>query len=106
MSQPLAVDEQRLWLALLHTPGLGPRRLLRLLQALGSPAAIIEANMDRLRALGLDGELLANLLRNREADPPWRTLVENDLSWLERDALHLLSWGSPAYPPLLAQTAT
>lgn len=106
MSSTQSIDDSRDWLKLLHTPGLGQRRLLRLLQVLGSPAGIAGATASQLMALGVTGEALANLLRSRDVDYSWLDLVENDLAWLDRASAHLLSWGSAAYPRLLAQTAS
>lgn len=106
MSSTQSIDDSRDWLRLLHTPGLGQRRLLRLLQVLGSPAGIAGATASQLMALGVTGEALANLLRSRDVDYSWLDLVENDLAWLDRAPAHLLSWGSAAYPSLLAQTAS
>ena len=92
-------ERLRDWLRLLHTPGLGPRRVARLLEAFGTPAAALEAGARAWTAAGAGGRPCeGNEITLRE------TGVDADLRWLERDSRHaILTRDDPDYPPLLAQ---
>ncbi|HHH38186.1 MAG TPA: DNA-protecting protein DprA [Sedimenticola sp.] len=84
------------WLTLVRAPGLGGRRLLRLLSACGGPAGIIV----RAEGPGDGGEIPAPArawLRS-----PDRALLERDCRWLEQPAHHLVTLDDARYPPLLA----
>ncbi len=87
------------WLRLLHTPGLGPRRVARLLEAFGTPAAALQADARAWAAADVPGAPRCGAaLATREAG------VEADLAWLERDPRHgILTRDDPEYPPLLAE---
>jgi DNA processing protein len=91
-------ERLRDWLRLLHTPGLGPRRVARLLEAFGTPAAALQADARAWAAAGAGGTpCAAEDIALREAG------VEADLQWLERDSRHfILTRDDPDYPPLLA----
>jgi DNA processing protein len=90
-------ERLRDWLRLLHTPGLGPRRVARLLEAFGTPAAALQADARAWAAAGVasgPGDGIAT----REAG------VDADLDWLARDARHhILTCDDTRYPPLLAE---
>ena len=92
-------ERLRDWLRLLHTPGLGPRRVARLLEAFGTPAAALEAGARAWAAAGAGGRPCeGNEITLREAG------VDADLRWLDRDSRHaILTRDDPDYPPLLAQ---
>jgi len=92
-------ERLRDWLRLLHTPGLGPRRVARLLEAFGTPAAALQADARAWAAAGAGGTPCEGAdIAVREAG------VDADLHWLERDSRHsILTRDDPDYPPLLAQ---
>lgn len=79
-------------------PELGPRRFRRLLDAFGSASAAMSAPAAAWRSLGLpDGcaePRRSALIRERAAQA---------LAWLEQPGQHLLLWGQPDYPALLAE---
>ena len=87
------------WLRLVHTPGLGPRRIARLVRQFGSPGAAVQAGPKawaELRLYPKDPAVPA------DQDP--ETGIARDLEWLAQDSAHqILTWGDPAYPPLLAE---
>ncbi len=86
------------WLRLLHTPGLGPRRVARLLEAFGTPAAALQADARQWTAAGVAGRP-----RSGDATTTREAGVEADLAWMERDPRHgILTRDDPEYPPLLA----
>ena len=87
------------WLRLLHTPGLGPRRVARLLEAFGTPAAALQADARAWAAADTGCRPCTGAeIALREAG------VEADLDWLDRDTRHsILTLDDPDYPQLLAQ---
>lgn len=85
------------WLRLLHTPGLGPRRIQRLLEAFGSPQAALAAPARQWR----DADVGVAPPENPDDDHPG---VAADLAWERADARHrILCRDDPDYPPLLTQ---
>lgn len=86
-------------LALLRTPGVGPRHYLNLLKRFGSPQAVFSRSAADFSGLGLRKETLSSL-----AHPNWK-LVEADLRWLEQADHHCLSQTDPRYPASLLEIA-
>jgi len=84
------------WLTLGRASRLDPRTTLRLLTEFGDAAALCTADEVLLRAHGLSDQAIAELHR------PDRRLLEHDIDWLSSPCRHLLVWGAPVYPPLLA----
>lgn len=99
MSGPDSVAApHRDWLQLTNTPGLGPRRVLRLLEAFGSPVAALAAPDSEWQRAGVDIRMDAEAERTREA------ATEADLAWLDQSPRHhLVCLDDPAYPKLLAE---
>jgi DNA processing protein len=90
---PAAHDTDiRDWLALLHTPDLGPMRLHELLARFGTPRALL----DPIQTPTDSSERL--FIR----PPDWRA-VERDLDWAAQDGNLLLGLDDPRYPPLLKE---
>lgn len=91
-------ERLRDWLRLLHTPGLGPQRVARLLEGFGTPAAALRSDARGWASVGVATAREGDAVSTREAG------VEADLAWLERDDRHhILARDDPAYPPLLAE---
>ena len=97
--EPTANEQNELpdWLRLTHTPGLGPRRMARLLERFGTPDAALAVGPRGWAGLGLLEEALP---------PGWEAQrergVEGDLDWLAKDARnHILTLIDPRYPALL-----
>lgn len=84
------------WLALLHTPTLGPVRLQRIKQS-GISARDLLDNPGIGRTLGLPDKAIQQLKQ-----PDWQA-VERDLRWAEAPHHHILSSDHPDYPPQLKQ---
>jgi DNA processing protein len=92
------MEDPQCWLALAHAPGLHAGQLREWLQQGASPAALPRQSRATLAALGLGRAAVTALLQ------PDAALIAADLAWLaggERRAL--VFWGTPDYPPLLAQ---
>ena len=89
-------QDPKYWLALLRTPGVGPRTFLRIL-AVCTPEQLFT------QARHLPDEL--NLTR-RSIDfiknPDWRS-IDQDLNWLAQPDNHLLTCDDPAYPKQLQE---
>ena len=92
----LSDSEARDWLTLIRTPGAGSGAIAGLLEAHGSPAAVIAAA--GAAGSGLKPAQKDWLRRPDEAQ------LDADCAWLQRPDHHLITLGDPRYPPLLADT--
>ena len=91
------MDELSAWLVLARAPGLHGAQLQALLQHHSSVTALLRASPATLRASGMSDAAVEWLVAHRDLD------VTTDLQWLEEDGHHFVAWGSPLYPPLLAE---
>lgn len=91
------MDELSGWLSLARIPGLHAGHLQPLLTRFGSPRAILTASTAELTAADVRPKLIEALRQHRTA------AIERDRRWLDHTQHHLVTWGSPDYPPLLAQ---
>ncbi len=95
-------NEMRAWLRLMATPRVGNTTARKLLAALGSPEAIVDASVDTLQ--GLVGVPLAMALK--QTPERFEQLLEQTESWLAQGAdRHLVPLGSPHYPQALLEMA-
>lgn len=96
------VDETELigWLTLMQTPGLGPRRIAKLLAAFGSAAAGCSAPPSALRSLGLSEPMIESLLRPDQAS------IAAALRWSEQPQASIITLADPRYPPRLRAIAS
>ncbi|MGZ3182588.1 MAG: DNA-processing protein DprA [Telluria sp.] len=99
-TQPLTDDELTRWLRLAATPGVGPKRVRRLLEAFGSPEAILAADMAALCPF-----LPAGVARALAAAPDEAQLryAEQVLAWRAAPGNAVLILDTPAYSAALAQ---
>lgn len=94
--------EMRAWLRLMATPRVGNATARKLLAALGSPEAVVDASVDTLQ--GLVGMPLAMALK--QTPERFEQLLEQTESWLAQGAdRHLVPLGSPHYPQALLEMA-
>jgi DNA processing protein len=92
-------DQLARWLALHHTPGLGARRKIELLELFGSIEAVFAAGRDRLaHALGERQTVLDALLSGPDA-----TLLATTHEWLSAARNFVVTWADLDYPALLRQ---
>ncbi len=89
----------RYWLVLHRAPGIGARRLRKLLAEFGAPAAVCRATRDQLRACGIRPESIDYL-----ANPDWEA-VECDLNWSAGPGNRIMTCHDPDYPALLSEIA-
>lgn len=92
--------ELRAWLALLLAPGLGPRRVAKLLNAFGGAQAACDASTQALAAAGLSETMIAALRA-----PDAATLAAA-LAWAEHEDATVLTRTDPRYPSRLAEVPT
>ncbi len=96
------VDETELvgWLTLLQVPGLGPRRIAKLLAAFGSAEGACSAPPSALRSLGLSEPMLEALARPDQAS------IAAALRWSEQPQASILTLADPHYPSRLSEIAS
>ncbi|WP_348674839.1 DNA-processing protein DprA [uncultured Abyssibacter sp.] len=93
-------DRRRPWLQLLRTPGLGPVRIQRLLDAFGHPDRALSASPRERERAGIPASVAAAL----DAVP---AAVDDDLRWLDASPdRHLITRDDSAYPEVLLQIPT
>jgi DNA processing protein len=85
------------WLTLVLVPGLGPRRIGKLLGAFGTAQAACAAPAESLRALGMTAPMIEALRK-----PDGRAMAAA-LSWAEHEHANVLTLHDARYPPLLAE---
>lgn len=78
------------------TPGIGPMRLRRLLEHLGSPEQAWNAPVEELIRAGLDDASIAALLETRR-----RLSLDDELGRIHRLGITLLTWEDTGYPERL-----
>ena len=88
------------WLTLIHAPGLGGARLVRLIEECGGPRGVLEAASGQPARLGLEPATLKALLT------PDVQRLEADLAWLELPSRALVTWEDALYPGLLRRIAS
>lgn len=88
------------WLTLVHTRGLGPVLLRKLLAGFGTVDAISSASNSKLADVGVSRKVIDAM---NNVDP---TLIENDLQWSQQgDDRFIITLDSPLYPSLLKEIA-
>ncbi|MDD2892468.1 MAG: DNA-processing protein DprA [Halothiobacillaceae bacterium] len=83
------------WLALIHTPGLGSRRFLRLWERLPDAQGILAAPASLWREAGLNAESMAALRQ------PDQARIDNTLAWLAEAQRALITYDDVRYPDRL-----
>lgn len=96
--QALSVAELRAWLRLADAPGLRPAVLRVLLDAFGSPAALLDAPDDALAAAS--SPAAAQAVRDSLRDD-LDARTDATLAWLDAPGNRIVTFGDPAYPPRL-----
>lgn len=91
-------DETFYALALSLTPGVGNRRLRRLIAECGNPSRVFGLARERLRRFGLSAESRAALLSGRSLKA-----AEEAVAAARQNGIQLLSPGDESYPPLLRE---
>ncbi|HVU64526.1 MAG TPA: DNA-processing protein DprA, partial [Phycisphaerales bacterium] len=99
---PSIDSSARSLLRLTLAPGLGPILIRRAIEAFGSADAVLGATAASLRRVKGIGEVLARQIA--AAIPETDRLADEELALAKTLGVDLLAIGSPAYPPLLAQT--
>lgn len=87
----------RAWLTLLHTPGLGSRRFLRLWEQLPDAQAILGAPASLWREAGLSASMMEALRQ------PDQTRIDNTLTWLSEPGRECITFADARYPARLRE---
>ncbi len=88
------------WLRLVHTRGLGPRLLRKLMVGFGGIDAIASASDSQLINVGLSRKVV-DAMKHIDQD-----LIDADLKWCdEGEDRHILTLESPRYPAMLKEIA-
>lgn len=87
------------WLRLTRLRGIGPVLCKRLLEALGSPEAILQAHPGRLAAVEGIGTIRANQIVT--SAPETFAAAQEELEKAHKHAITLLPFSDPRYPPAL-----
>jgi DNA processing protein len=90
------MDELTAWLVLAHAPGLHAGTLAPLLTRFDSASSLVTAEPAAL----LEAAAQPALIRYLRQDA---VQLSADLRWLDHERHHLVCWGTPAYPMLLAE---
>jgi DNA processing protein len=90
--------DQRLWLALTLTPGLGPTRAKRLVEFFGGVEGVFRASLTELEAAGLPAGAAQSLATGRSIE-----LAQDELAKAARAGIQIVSLDDPEYPPELRQ---
>ncbi|WP_244135451.1 DNA-processing protein DprA [Burkholderia stabilis] len=96
--QVLTTSALRAWLQLAHAPGLSPAVLQALLDAFGSPAALLRASDPAIAAAA--GTAAAQAVRASDRDD-LDARTDAALAWLDAPGNVLVTLNDPAYPPRL-----
>jgi DNA processing protein len=96
---PRQMTDGEAYIALNMVPRIGPVRVRRLLEALGSPAAVLAAPLSRLQSVEGIGPEAAKSLRE------WQSHVDlaGELALVKEFGANVLTLASPDYPALLRE---
>jgi DNA processing protein len=90
------VDALHYWIGFSKVRGIGPQRLKLLLDYFSDIGAAWKANLNDLRAAGLDQRSIAALAKTRE-----QVDLEAEMRRLEAQSVRVLTWEDSDYPTLL-----
>jgi DNA processing protein len=91
------------WLALQTIDGVGDRTLLKLIQAFGSPGAVLTASQDELLRVGCSPELAESVRRGPELTI--RRQIDRQLKLVERLKIRVVTIFDQSYPARLRTIA-
>lgn len=95
---PPSTDTLRYWLALLHAPGVGVTRFLRILEHTDDLPTFFAEQGDSCDKLNITPKLRRYLRK-----PDWRA-VDAALDWAQHPQCHIINLFDPRYPALLKET--
>ncbi|WP_420239715.1 DNA-processing protein DprA [Telmatobacter bradus] len=100
MEQPTAValEDRLAWLALILTPGLGPKRILDAMETLDHPAQIFGLSLTELESLRFPAESVQFLFDGRA-----RSAANNEWAQVAAQGAEILTFSCPHYPERLKE---
>jgi len=98
-TQPVRLDENRLaWLALVLSPGLGPKRILEAVRQLGAPSQIFELPLTSLEGLRFPAQAAQFIF-----DGKARAAAEAEWARVAAQGATVLTYSCPGYPERLKE---
>jgi len=95
-------DRGRSLLALTLVPGLGPVRIARLIESMGSVEAVLGASVSRIASVpGIGNKTATSIAMHMSRSIEG---VDQELERLTDHGAHVVAMGDPHYPPMLAAT--
>jgi len=91
------MDDLHGWLLLNRAPRIGPKTFATILSHFQTPQAFFEASAWR------NPELKLPALASRFLESAGQEQIQEDLTWLEQDSNHLITYHDARYPPLLKE---
>ena len=93
----------RAWLALRAISGVGDSTMLTLVQAMGSPEAVLDASEEALVRVGCHRNLARSICLGPPADT--KRQIDRELRMLERAGMRAVAYGDESYPARLRTIA-
>ena len=97
-SAPALTEERLAWLALALTPQLGPRRILRAVEQIGSPARILSLGLTALEGLHFPAESVRLIFEGNS-----RSAADQEVESLAKTGAGFITFEDPAYPERLRE---
>jgi len=91
-------EERQAWLALAMTPGLGPKRILDAVSAVGSASRVLELPLTALEGLRLPAAVAQFIFDGKS-----RQAAEEEAGLVTEQGASLVSYGCPEYPERLKE---
>jgi DNA processing protein len=95
---PALTEDRLAWLALTLTPQIGPRRILRAIEQIGSPARILSLGLTELESLQFPAESVRFIF-----DGHARRAADQQIEGVAETAAAFLTYSDPSYPERLRE---
>lgn len=98
IASPALTEDRMAWLALALTPQIGPRRVLRAVEQVGSPAKILSLGLTQLESLRFPAESVQFIF-----DGQARRAADQQIEDLAKTGADFLTYADDAYPERLRE---
>jgi DNA processing protein len=86
------------WLFLHHAPNIGPVRARAILDRYHTPSALLSLSATEIRQSGVFPATAVEYFIDKDLKP-----IDTILRFIDDHDIHIIHWGHPDYPPLLAE---